>query len=152
MVVLIGIPRILSPELLHTLAKMGHGDEIVLADANFPSAGCCRHGPIEIRADGLAIPALLEAILQLLPLDAYDPSPVMLMDREPVDKERKLQTPIWEEYDKIVQASHGGATPVKTALIPRFDFYERAKKAFAIVHTGEAALYGNIILKKGVLP
>ena len=125
---------------------------IVLADANFPSSGCCRHGAIEIRADGLQIPALLEAILQLFPLDAYDPSPVMLMDLEPVDKDRKLETPVWVVYNTLVQASHEGTTPVKIALIPRFDFYERAKKAFVIVHTGEAALYGNIILKKGVIP
>uniref|UniRef100_A0ABI0NXB4 L-fucose mutarotase n=1 Tax=Bos taurus TaxID=9913 RepID=A0ABI0NXB4_BOVIN len=79
MVVLKGVPALLSPELLFALARMGHGDEIVLADVNFPSSSICRGGPEEIRADGLGIPQLLEAVLQLLPLDTYVQSPVRLL-------------------------------------------------------------------------
>ncbi|XP_075697941.1 fucose mutarotase isoform X4 [Rhinoderma darwinii] len=115
MVVLKGVPSVLSPELLYVLARMGHGDEIVLADANFPVSSISRSGPELVRADGLGIPKLLEAILQLFPLDTYVPRPAPLEQVE------------------------------------RFAFYERAKNAFAVVATGETALYGNLILKKGVI-
>ena len=122
----------------------------VLADANFPSSSTCRHGPRELRADGQAIPELLRSILQLFPLDQYE-APVLLMDLEPVDKERKLQTPIWQVYEQVIEESEKDAAK-KITVLPRFDFYKRAEKAFAVVHTSEAALYGNIILKKGVIP
>eukprot|EP00106_Octopus_bimaculoides_P012600 XP_014780042.1 PREDICTED: fucose mutarotase-like isoform X2 [Octopus bimaculoides] len=108
-----GIPSIISPALLHALAAMGHGDEIVLADAHFPTSSICRRGPIEIRADGHKIPELLKAIMQLFPLDTYEDSIHMIE-------------------------------------VERFAFYEQAKKAYAIVHTGELAKYGNIIIKKGL--
>ncbi|KAH0508016.1 Fucose mutarotase [Microtus ochrogaster] len=102
MVVLKGIPKVLSPELLFALARMGHGDEIVLADANFPTSSICQCGPVEIRADGLAIPQLLEAVLKLLPLDTYVESPAAVMELVPSDKERGLQTPIWNLYESLL--------------------------------------------------
>ncbi|XP_060895653.1 fucose mutarotase [Labrus mixtus] len=150
MVVLKGIPSILSPELLYTLAKMGHGDELVLADANFPASSICACGPKEIRADGLGIPQLLQAILRLLPLDTYVRSAAAVMDLVDSDKERGFTAPIvWDTYIDLIR----DAEPL-TSLekIERFAFYERAKKAYAVVATGETALYGNLILKKGVIP
>ncbi|XP_062375014.1 fucose mutarotase [Sardina pilchardus] len=149
MVVLKGIPSLLSPELLYALAKMGHGDELVLADANFPVSSVCKCGPIEIRADGLQIPALLEAILKLFPLDTYVRSPAAVMDLVDSDKELGLETPVWTSYIHMIKqaGSQGGLETVE-----RFAFYERAKKAFAVVATGETALYGNLIIKKGVIP
>ncbi|XP_041522372.1 fucose mutarotase isoform X2 [Chionomys nivalis] len=125
MVVLKGIPKVLSPELLFALARMGHGDEI-----------------------GLAIPQLLEAVLKLLPLDTYVESPAAVMELVPSDKERGLQTPIWNLYESLLLTAGCKKALMK---IERFEFYERAKKAFAVVATGETALYGNIILKKGTL-
>uniref|UniRef100_A0A5F5PJV6 Fucose mutarotase n=3 Tax=Equus TaxID=9789 RepID=A0A5F5PJV6_HORSE len=148
MVVLKGVPALLSPELLFALARMGHGDEIVLADVNFPTSSICRCGPEEIRADGLGIPQLLEAVLKLLPLDTYVESPAAVMELEPSDWERGLQTPVWRSYESILFMAGCTSTLAK---IERFEFYERAKKAFAVVATGETALYGNLILKKGVL-
>ncbi|KAG7512161.1 fucose mutarotase [Solea senegalensis] len=149
MVVLKGIPSVLSPELLYTLAKMGHGDELVLADANFPTSSICACGPQEIRADGLDIPQLLEAILKLLPLDTYVPSPAAVMDLVDMDKQRHLPVPVWDIYTNYLSQA-GSQAPLE--MVERFTFYERAKKAFAVVATGEKALYGNLILKKGVIP
>ncbi|XP_061601582.1 fucose mutarotase [Cololabis saira] len=149
MVVLRGIPSVLSPDLLYALAKMGHGDELVLADANFPSSSISACGPTEIRADGLGIPQLLEAILKLLPLDTYVPCPAAVMDLVDGDKERRLSVPVWETYTQLL-GSAGCQSPLEK--VERFAFYERAKKAYAVVATGETALYGNLILKKGVIP
>lgn len=143
-----GIPKILSPDLLYVLASMGHGDEIVLADAHFPTASVCRFGPKEIRADGIPIPKLLEAVLSVMPLDTYVSHPVCLMDKVPEDRAKGLQTPIWTEYQVIVDKAEN--SQINIEKLERFQFYERAKKAFAVVHTGELAQYGNIILKKGV--
>ncbi|XP_054440800.1 fucose mutarotase isoform X2 [Pteronotus mesoamericanus] len=147
MVVLKGVPALLSPELLYALARMGHGDAIVLADVNFPTSSICKCGPEEIRADGLDIPQLLEAVLKLLPLDTYVESPAAVMELVSSDMERGLQTPVWKSYQSILLEA--GCSPL--AQIERFEFYEQAKKAFAVVATGETALYGNLILKKGVL-
>ncbi|KAM6916220.1 fucose mutarotase [Xenentodon cancila] len=149
MVVLRGIPSIVSPGLLYALAKMGHGDELVLADANFPASSICACGPEEIRADGLGIPQLLEAILKLLPLDTYVPCPAAVMDLVDSDKERRLAVPVWETYTQLLGRA-GCQSPLEK--VERFAFYERAKKAYAVVATGETALYGNLILKKGVIP
>uniref|UniRef100_A0A3Q2SVC8 Fucose mutarotase n=1 Tax=Fundulus heteroclitus TaxID=8078 RepID=A0A3Q2SVC8_FUNHE len=149
MVVLKGIPSILSPDLLYVLAKMGHGDELVLADANFPTSSICACGPKEIRADGLGIPQLLEAILKLLPLDTYVPSPAAVMDLVDSDKQRCLAVPVWETYAHLLHMADSQSPLEK---VERFTFYERAKKAYAVVATGETALYGNLILKKGVIP
>ncbi|KAM4703899.1 fucose mutarotase [Rhinophrynus dorsalis] len=148
MVVLRGIPSVLSPELLYALARMGHGDEIVLADANFPASSTSKSGPELIRADGLGIPRLLEAILHLFPLDTYVASPAAVMDLVESDKEKDLKTPVWDEYKNLL-AKAGCEAPLQK--VERYAFYERAKTAFAVVATGETALYGNLILKKGVI-
>lgn len=137
------IPSILSPELLKVLMEMGHGDELVIADGNFPAASIAQR---LIRADGHGVPPLLEAILKLFPLDIYVEQPVALMQVVPDDT---VKTPIWDEYDKIIRAS--GETFNGFELVERFAFYERAKKAYAVIATGETALYANIILKKGVI-
>lgn len=140
---LIGIPKIISPELLKVLMEMGHGDEIVIADGNFPAAS---HAKRLIRADGHGVSQLLDAILTLLPLDTYVKEPIALMEVVPGDP---VETPIWRDFESIV----GGRTSLQSpfAHMERFSFYERAKNAYAIVATGETALYANIILKKGVI-
>ncbi|CAM4799964.1 unnamed protein product [Rotaria magnacalcarata] len=122
------IPLLISPELLYALASMGHGDEIVLADSNFPSESVARaNGARLILCDGLPIPKLLRHILKLFPLDQYVPQPVALMDLVDNDKSKGLQVPIWEQYKQIV------GNNVQFEMVERFQFYERAKKAFAIV-------------------
>lgn len=136
-----GIPNIISPELLKILDEMGHGDEIVIGDGNFPAASNAKR---LVRCDGHNVPELLDAILKLIPLDTYVESPVMLMqtgagDPEPV---------IWAEYRDIVNKNNG---ETKMSEIERFAFYERARDAYAIIATSESALYANIILKKGVV-
>jgi L-fucose mutarotase len=138
-----GIPSIISPELLKILMEMGHGDEIVLGDGNFPAAS---HAQRLIRCDGHNVSDLLEAILQLFPLDQYVDKPASLMQVVPGDT---IETPIWEQYRVIIQRHSGIAEPFEQ--VERFAFYERAKRAYAIVATGEKALYANLILKKGVI-
>ena len=123
--------------------EMGHGDEIVIADGNFPSASIAQR---LVRLDGHGVPEILEAILKLFPLDTYVEKPVSLMAVTPGDKVKPV---IWEKYRKIVQESK---EPFKEfEHVERFAFYERARKAYAVVATGESALYANIILKKGVV-
>ena len=135
-----GIPSIISPELLKIMMEMGHGDEIVIGDGNFPgksiNANC-------VRCDGHNVPELLEAMLKLFPLDTYA-KPVYIMEKVPGDT---VETPIWDEYRKLVKPY----TNEELEQLERFAFYERAKKAYAVVMTGETALYANIILKKGVV-
>ena len=135
-----GIPNIISPELLKTLMEMGHGDEIVIGDGNFPGHSVNSRC---LRCDGHGATELLEAILTLMPLDTYQ-KPVYLMQKVPGDT---VLTPIWDEYKNIIKP-HTNEEP---ELVERFEFYERAKKAYAVVMTGESALYANIILKKGVI-
>lgn len=136
-----GIPNIISPDLLKILDEMGHGDEIVIGDGNFPAASNAQR---LIRCDGHNVPELLDAILKLMPLDTYVDSPVMLMQTTNGDP-----TPeIWAEYQKIVDKNNG---ETKMSEIERFAFYERTKKAYAVIATSEMALYANIILKKGVV-
>ncbi|HNS21000.1 MAG TPA: L-fucose mutarotase [Sedimentisphaerales bacterium] len=137
------IPTILSPELLKILMEMGHGDEIVLADGNFPAASVAQR---LVRCDGHGVPGLLEAVLKLFPLDTFVAQPVGLMAVVPGDK---TQPTIWETYHSIVKNS--GERFSDFEFIERFAFYERAKKAYAVVATSEKALYANVILKKGVL-
>jgi len=144
-----GIPTVISPELLDALYRAGHGDEIVLADIHFPASSICRSGPKEIRADGHSIPVLLEAIMKLFPLDQYVPQPVALMELVSEDKARSMKTPVWDIYKTILEKAE--QNPVNIEMVERFAFYNRAKEAFAIVHTGETAQYGNIILKKGLV-
>uniref|UniRef100_A0A8C6BSS6 L-fucose mutarotase n=1 Tax=Monodon monoceros TaxID=40151 RepID=A0A8C6BSS6_MONMO len=131
MVVLKGVPALPSPETLYALARMGHGDEIVREDVNFPTACICRCGPEEIPADGE--PHLLQAVLQLLPPDCYVQSPERLLWLVPSDRERGLQTPVWTSYQSILSRA-GCASPLAT--IERFEFYEWTRKAFAVVTTG----------------
>ena len=138
-----GIPPILSPELLKILMEMGHGDELVLADGNFPAASCAQR---LVRADGHNVPELLEAILQVFPLDQYVDKPVGLMAVVPGDPTKPT---IWETYKTIVNKYEPKAPEFE--FIERFAFYERAKQAYAIVATSERALYANIIVKKGVI-
>jgi len=137
------IPSILSPELLKVLMEMGHGDELVIADGNFPAASIAQR---LIRLDGHEIPRILEAILAFFPLDTYVKLPVGLMAVTPGDPVKPI---IWNEYRKIILESKEPFTEFD--YIERFAFYERAKKAYAVVATGESALYANIILKKGVV-
>jgi L-fucose mutarotase len=141
---LIGISPLLSPELLSTLYRMGHGDEIILADAHFPGE---THGRRLVRADGLKIAPLLDAILPLFALDAYVESPLIMMGAVPGDQ---LDPVVEDSYRKSID-KHWPETPA-IQRVERFAFYERSKTAFAIVMTGETAKYGNIILKKGVTP
>ncbi len=138
-----GISKLISPELLKVLSEMGHSDEIVFADGNFPGAS---HAARLIRADGHHIPELLDAVLRLFPLDQYVEKPAALMQVVPGDT---VQTPIWDDYRAIIARHTGLAEPFE--VVERFAFYERAKKAYAIVATGEGALYANLILKKGVI-
>ena len=140
-----GIPAILPPELLKVLMEMGHGDEIVLADGNFPGAS---HAQRLIRCDGHGVPALLEAVLTLMPLDRYVPQPAVLMQVVPGDP---VEPVIWQEYARILQQWEPAAAQAGFEEVERFEFYERAKRAYAIVMTGETALYANILLKKGVV-
>lgn len=136
------IPAILSPELIKVLMEMGHGDEIVISDANFPAE---RLGQRVIRADGHDVPELLAAILELFPLDHYSDYQYALMEIVEGDD---VDPVIWEEYATII-----GQTDLNAQVkhIERFEFYEKSKDAFAVLITGETALYGNIILKKGVI-
>ena len=141
-----GIPKILSPQLLKVLCEMGHSDRIVIADGNFPAESMGKNA-IVIRMDGHGATEVLEAILQLFPLDTYVEQPVSLMQVMPGDH---VETPIWKEYEKAVTAvDERGAAAI--GQIERFAFYEEAKKAYAIIATGESALYANIMLQKGVV-
>jgi len=129
------IPCMLSPELLKILMEMGHGDEIVIADGNFPAAAMAQR---LIRADGHGVPAVLEAVLKLLPLDIYVEKAVALMQIVPGDT---AKTPIWDEYRRILKASGEAFSDFES--VERFAFYERAKKAYAVLATSEGALYAN---------
>ena len=141
-----GIPKILSPELLKVLCEMGHSDRLVIADGNFPAETMGKNA-IVIRMDGHGSCEILEAILQLFPLDTYVEHPVNLMQVMPGDP---VETPVWESYKEIVKkADERGAEAV--GEIERFAFYEQAKTAYAIIATGESALYANIMLQKGVV-
>ena len=139
-----GIPSILTPELLKILMEMGHGDTIVIGDGNFPAASIAKNSQL-VRLDGHGVPEILDAILQLFPLDPYVEAPVSLMEVVPGDP---VETPIWDEYAKIVEKHEPGT---KIGHIERFQFYEVAKKAYAVIATGEGALYANVILQKGVV-
>ena len=137
-----GISPLISPELLKILSEMGHGDEIVLADAHFPGHSV---GQRVIRADGVAMVPLLEGILQLIPLDQYDRSNFVLMSVVDGDD---VKPRIWNTYRRVLEKAEPEAEP---DWLERFAYYERAKKAYCVVVTGEIAQYANIILKKGVV-
>lgn len=138
-----GIPSILSPELLKILMEMGHGDEIVIADGNFPGAAIAQR---LIRLDGHGVPEILSAVMKFFPLDSYTEKPVALMEVVPGDP---VVPTIWDTYKEIISAQE--PQRCKIEFVERFSFYERAKKAYAVIATGETAIYANIILKKGVV-
>ncbi len=136
-----GIAKSISPELLKILCEMGHGDEIVIADANFPSEN---YGRRVVRADGLGGVEVLKNMLSLIPLDTYTDKNFLLMQTVAGDS-----TPtIWEEYFAIANSFDDN---LRAGYLERFAFYERAKNAYAIIATGETAIYANIIIKKGVI-
>lgn len=137
-----GIPSILSPDLLKILMEMGHGDTIVIADGNFPSSTC---GQRVVRLDGHNVPEILEAILKLFPLDTYSEKPISLMSVVPGDN---VVPTIWDTYETIIKNNFDKFTSF--GFVERFDFYEKAKDAYAVIATSEKALYANIILTKGV--
>jgi L-fucose mutarotase len=139
-----GISPLIGPDLLAVLSMMGHGDEIILADAHFPGD---TYNSNVFRADGVRIPDLLDAILPLFELDDYVEHALIMMAAEP----RDTLDPAVEAAYRIPIDKHCPTKP-EIGRIGRFDFYERAKQAFAVVMTGEVAKYGNIILKKGVTP
>jgi len=141
---LIGISPIIRPELLDTLYRMGHGDEIVLADAHFPGESV---GQRLLRLDGLRVPDLLDGILPLFALDTYVESPLIMMAAVPGDT---LDPQVEIDYRAAVDRHWPDTAPIQR--IERFAFYERARQAFAVAMTGETAKYANIILKKGVTP
>ncbi|MBO7711750.1 MAG: RbsD/FucU family protein [Lachnospiraceae bacterium] len=143
------IPPILSPELLAVLAEMGHGDRICIGDGNFPGASmAAAEGAILVRADGHGVPALLDAIMQVIPLDEYVETPAMIMEVMPQDKD--LELPIIDEYKKIV-AKYDERGEKAFGSYERFEFYEQAKKCYCIIQSGETAIYANLILQKGVV-
>ena len=141
-----GIPKILSPELLKVLCEMGHSDRLVIADGNFPSESMGKNAKV-IRCDGHGVPELLEAILTVFPLDTYVETPVSLMQVMPGDN---VETPIWDEYKEII-SKYDERGEKAIGQTERFAFYDVAKTAYAIIATGESALYANIMLQKGVV-
>ena len=141
-----GISPVISPDLLKALAEMGHGDELVIADGNFPCHSVGKNS-IVIRADGHGVPEILDAVLKLIPLDTYTQKPVALME---VVKGDTCGTPeIWRTYEDILNKYE--PTHHEIDYTERFAFYERAKSAYLIIATGEKAIYANILLKKGVV-
>ena len=138
-----GIPSILSPELLRILMEMGHGDELAIGDGNFPAASMAQR---LVRCDGHGVPELLDAILQFFPLDTYVDAPVALMEVVPGDT---VEPTVWKTYREIIDRRSPDASKIE--FVERFAYYDRARSAYAIVATGETALYANVILKKGVV-
>lgn len=143
-----GIPSILSPELLKVLCEMGHSDRLVIADGNFPSESMGKDAVV-IRMDGHGVPEILDAVLQVFPLDTYEEKPVNLMELMPQDA-GKVEASIWDTYKEAVSRyDPRGADAVGN--IERFKFYEEAKKAYCIIATGETAIYANVMLQKGIV-
>jgi len=138
-----GIPGILSPELMKCMMEMGHADVMLIADANYPAAS---HGGRVIRMDSVKIPELLEAVLQFFPLDNFVPNPVRLMRNLPTEPVPE----IWETYRDMIKRMDKDHAFTDFAFIDRLPFYERSKKAYVIVQTGDTARYANIMLQKGV--
>jgi len=141
--VLKGIPAVISPDLMHVLMKMGHGDELVIADGNFPADSKAQQ---IARADGLGVVEILEAVLKFLPIDKFVDDPVAVM--KPVNA-KEPEPPIWKDFRRLLQMSQG--RQIELTQVERFEFYEKAEAAYAIVATSDSALYANIILKKGVV-
>ena len=146
-IMLKGIPPVLSPELLKVLAEMGHGDRIVIGDANFAAASMAKNG-ILIRCDGIRGTEIMDAILTLMPLDDFIEHPVTLMNKEPMHEH--LECPIWDEFKAIV-AKHDKRGADACTMVSRQEFYTMAKEAYAVVATTETAFYACTILQKGCL-
>ena len=142
-----GIPNCLSPELLKVIAETGHGDVLVIGDAFYPSASSARHSML-VRADGVRATEILDAVLRFFPLDRSVETPVLIMDKQDCDKE--IPTPIWEEYREVVRRYDDRGDGC-VGMIDRFGFYKAAEKAYAVVATGETALYGCMMIQKGTL-
>jgi len=141
---LIGIDPLLGPDLLSHLRSMGHGDYLVIVDANFPAAAVAKR---LVRSEGVTTPQMLAAVLSVLPLDTFTKSAVCVM--EVVDTPGAL-APITEEFRTIV-AARAGPRFASIVGLERFAFYERARQAYAVIATGERRLYGNVILQKGII-
>ena len=143
------IPPILSPELLKVLCEMGHADRICIGDGNFPGASMAKpNNCVLVRADGHGVPELLDAILQVIPLDEYVEHPALIM--QVADKDKGLEVPIWDTYKQIV-AKHDSRGAAAFGSVERFAFYEEARNTYCILQSGETAIYANIILQKGVV-
>lgn len=138
------IPKIITPDLMKILMEMGHGDEIVIADGNFPAVTFSKR---LIRCDGHGIPVILNAILEFLPLDTYVEKPIFLMK---MDGDNLMKPAIWEKYKEVINV-HNSNRNIEFEYLERFEFYERARNAFAVIATSEESLYANIILKKGIV-
>lgn len=141
-----GIPAIISPELLKVLCEMGHSDTLVIGDGNFPAESMGKDAKV-LRFDGHGVPEILDAILKLMPLDTYVEHPVKLMEVVPGDE---VDTPIWDTYKEIV-TKYDQRGNKAVGNVDRFGFYDEAKKAYAIIATGEKAIYANVLLQKGVV-
>ncbi len=141
------IPSIISPELLKILMEMGHGDEIVIPDGNFSGAAMAKR---LVRLDGHGVPEVLDAVLKLMPLDQYTKQPAGLMKLMDCDIGR-INPVIWDKYAEIVAKYEPEAAKAGFEAIDRFEFYDRAREVYAVVMTGETAVYANILLKKGVV-
>lgn len=136
------IPPLLGPELLYVLQAMGHGDEITIVDANYPGDSA---GPHLVRMDGHSATDVLDAILTLMPLDTFVDDPAICMQ---VVGDASKRMPVMDEFDAIIRKHE---PKMKLTSLERFAFYERANSGYAVVQTGERRLYGNVILKKGVI-
>lgn len=144
-----GIPPCISPQLLKALHEMGHGDTIVIGDANFPAASVAgERGHVNIRCDGHRATEVLDSILQLLPLDEFVATPVTIMDK--MEQHSALECPVWDEFEAIV-AKHDARGAGAVTKLGRFEFYEAAKNAYAVVSTSETAFYACVILQKGCM-
>ena len=138
-----GIPPVISPDLMQVLMQMGHGDDLVLADGNFPADSNCQR---LVRADGLDTCTLLEAILQFFPIDTFVEEVACVM--QPVDPETP-EPPVWSRYRALLQAAEGREIPL--TQVSRDEFYHESRHAYAIVATSDRALYANLMIKKGVV-
>ena len=143
------IPNNLSPELLKVLAEMGHGDTIVIGDCNFPATSISTaNNHINIRCDGQRATDIMDAILELMPLDGFVEKPVQIMDK--MERDKDLETPVWDEFSHIV-SKHDERGKEAITYVDRFKFYDLAKNAYAVVSTTEKAFYACVILQKGCL-
>ncbi|RKX86864.1 MAG: fucose isomerase [Spirochaetes bacterium] len=138
-----GIPNILSPDLLKILMEMGHGNELVIGDGNFPAASYAQR---LIRLDGHNVPEVLDAVLKFFPLDTFVKTPVAVMSVVPGDSTKPER---YDDFKNLVKKYNPDFKDFE--YVERFDFYERTKKAYAVIATSDLALYACIILKKGVL-